>query len=183
MVLEVDSLGLKSPKIVAVQQGGHGGGRGGWGSDVMVSWYQRQVPPPAGGSCPRSRPGQSGTIPQQVQHPVRRSANPLPPSPHCHCPRHMAWAATGLTTQPRPHAGPCAHRAPNVFSSVKVPPPPPVSSLAQEPPPGSAVELSRYFFYRRIGFFMVVVDAGQVFRCAGQHSCVLHANECTWDQI
>ena len=57
-------------------------------SGVMVSWCQRQVPPPAGGSCPRSRPGQSGTIPQQVQHPVRRSANPLPPSPHCHCPRH-----------------------------------------------------------------------------------------------
>ena len=65
------------------------------------------------------------------------------------------------------------------------PPPPPVSRnrLAQEPPPGSAVELSRYFFYRRMGFFMVVVDAGRVFRCAGQHSCVLHANKCTWDQI
>ena len=85
----------------------------------MVSWCQRQVPPPAGGSCPRSRPGQSGTIPQQVQHPVRRSANPLPPSPHCHCPRHTAWAATGPTTQPGPHAGPCAHRAPNAFSSAK----------------------------------------------------------------
>ena len=58
-----------------------GGGRAfNWGG-VMVSWCQRQVPPPAGGSCPRSRPGQSGTIPQQVQHPVRRSANPPPPLP------------------------------------------------------------------------------------------------------
>ena len=56
--------------------------------------------------------------------------------------------------------------------------PPPLrrNRLAQEPPPGSAVELSRYFFYSSIGFFMVVVDAGQVFRCVGQHSCVLHAN-------
>ena len=101
----------------------HGGG-GTKGSPclmvmVMVSWCQRQVPPPAGSSCPRSRPGQRGTILQQVQHPVRRSANPLPPSPHCRCPRHTAWAATGPTTQPGPHAGPCAHRAPNVFSSVK----------------------------------------------------------------
>ena len=86
---------------------------------VMVLWCQSQVPPPTGGSCPRSRPGQSGTIPQQVQHPVRRSANPLPPSPHCHCPRHTAWAATGPTTQPGPHASPCAPRVPNVFSSVK----------------------------------------------------------------
>ena len=40
-------------------------------------------------------------------------------------------------------------------------PPPPVSRnrLAQEPPPGSAVELSRHFFYRRIGFFMVVGES------------------------
>ena len=45
---------------------------------------------PAGSSCQRSWPGHSGTIPQQVQHPVRRSANPLPPSLHCCCPRHTA---------------------------------------------------------------------------------------------
>ena len=51
---------------------------GPWSGGVMVSWCQRQVPPLAGGSCPRSQPGQSGTITQQVQHPVRRSANPLP---------------------------------------------------------------------------------------------------------
>ena len=44
---------------------------------------------------------------------------PPPPSPHCRCPRHTAWAATGPTTQPGPQAGPCAHRAPNAFSSVK----------------------------------------------------------------
>ena len=38
VVLEVDSLGLKSPKIVAVQQGGRGGGMwGGGGSEFHLS--------------------------------------------------------------------------------------------------------------------------------------------------
>ena len=51
-------------------------------------------------------------------------------------------------------------------------PPPPVSKnhLAQEPPPGSAVEFSTsLFFCQGNGFFMVLVDVGQLFRCAGQH--------------
>ena len=55
--------------------------------------------------------------------------------------------------------------------SPVIPPPVPRNCLAQELPPGSAVEFSHHFFYRGIGFFMVLVDAGQLFRCAGQH-CV-----------
>ena len=49
------------------------------------------------------------------------------------------------------------------------PPPVPRNRLAQEPPPGSAVEFSHNFFYQGIGFFMVLVDVGQLFKCAGQH--------------
>ena len=50
-------------------------------------------------------------------------------------------------------------------------PPPPVSRnhLAQEPTPGSAVEFSHHFFYQVSGFFMFLVDVGQLFRCAGHH--------------
>ena len=50
-------------------------------------------------------------------------------------------------------------------------PPPPVSRnhLAQEPTPGSAVEFSHHFFYQGSGFFMFLVDVGQLFRCAGHH--------------
>ena len=46
------------------------------------------------------------------------------------------------------------------------PPPPPVSRnhLAQEPTPGSAVEFSHHFFYQGSGFFMFLVDVGQLFR-------------------
>ena len=36
MVLAVDSLGFKSPKVVAVQQGGRGGGRGGGGGQSSI---------------------------------------------------------------------------------------------------------------------------------------------------
>ena len=48
---------------------------------------------------------------------------------------------------------------------------PPVSRnhLAQEPTSGSAVEFSHHFFYQGSGFFMFVVDVGQLFRCAGHH--------------
>ena len=49
------------------------------------------------------------------------------------------------------------------------PPPAPGNHLAQEPTPGSAVEFSHPFFYQGIGFFMVLVDVGQLFRCAGHH--------------
>ena len=49
------------------------------------------------------------------------------------------------------------------------PPPVPRNRLAQEPAPGSAVEFSHHFFYQGIGFSMVLVDAGQPFRCAEQH--------------
>ena len=48
-------------------------------------------------------------------------------------------------------------------------PPMPRNRLAQEPPPGSAVEFSHNFFYQGIGFFMVLVDVGQLFRCVGHH--------------
>ena len=50
-------------------------------------------------------------------------------------------------------------------------PPPPVSKnhLAQEPTPGSAVKFSHHFFYQGSGFFMFLVDVGQLFRCAGHH--------------
>ena len=41
-----------------------------------------------------------------------------------------------------------------------------MNRLAQEPPPGSAALFSRYFFPTELGFFMVVVDVGQLFRCA-----------------
>ena len=51
------------------------------------------------------------------------------------------------------------------------PPPPPVSKnhLTQEPTPGSAVKFSHHFFYQGSGFFMFLVDVGQLFRCAGHH--------------
>ena len=51
------------------------------------------------------------------------------------------------------------------------PPPPPVpkNHLAQEPTPGSAVKFSHHFFYQGSGFFMFLVDVGQLFRCAGHH--------------
>ena len=41
--------------------------------------------------------------------------------------------------------------------------------LAQEPTPGSAVKFSHHFFYQGSGFFMFLVDVGQLFRCAGHH--------------
>ena len=76
----------------------------------MVSWCQRQVPPPAGGSCPRSRPGQGGTIPQQVQHPVRRTANPPPPrTVAAHAARHGPLRGrphSRVPTREPAHAGP-----------------------------------------------------------------------------
>ena len=44
---------------------------------------------------------------------------------------------------------------------VYPPPPVPKNRLAQETPPGSVVEFSHhFFFYHRVGFFMVLVDAG-----------------------
>ena len=76
---------------------------------------------------PTSRRRQSPAVPAGPEwHNTAASATPCVtlresprPFPHCRCPRHTAWAATEPTTQPGPHAGPCAHRAPNVFSSVK----------------------------------------------------------------
>ena len=56
-----------------------------------------------------------------------------------------------------------------VLGALPPPPPPSRNRLAQEPPPGSAVEFSHHFFYDGIGFFMVLVDVGQLFRCAGHH--------------
>ena len=53
--------------------------------------------------------------------------------------------------------------------------PVPGNRLAQEPPPGSAVEFLHYFFYHGIGVFMVLVDAGQLFRCAGQHFMMMQS--------
>ena len=54
-----------------------------------------------------------------------------------------------------------------------VPPPPlfPVSRnrLVQEPPPGSVAFFPRYCVSHRTEFFMVVVDAGQLVRYAGQN--------------
>ena len=52
-----------------------------------------------------------------------------------------------------------------------IPPPPPVSKnhFAQEPTPGSAVKFSHHFFYQGSGFFMFLLDVGQLFRCAGHH--------------
>ena len=60
--------------------------------------------------------------------------------------------------------------APLLCASYTLYPPPPVprNHLAQEPPP-SAVEFSHHFFYQGIGFFVFLVDVGQLFRCAGQH--------------
>ena len=49
------------------------------------------------------------------------------------------------------------------------PPPTSRNHLAQEPTPGSAVEFSHHFFYQGSGFFMFLVDVGQLFRCAGHH--------------
>ena len=58
-------------------------------------------------------------------------------------------------------------------------PPPPVSRnhLAQEPTPGSAVEFSHHFFDQGSGFFMFLVDVGQLFRWTSwmmmQSPCIL----------
>ena len=52
---------------------------------------------------------------------------------------------------------------------VYPPPPVPKNHLAQEPTPGSAVKFSHHFFYQGSGFFMFLVDVGQLFRCAGHH--------------
>ena len=41
--------------------------------------------------------------------------------------------------------------------------------LAQEPTLGSAVKFSHHFFYQGSGFFMFLVDVGQLFRCVGHH--------------
>ena len=57
-------------------------------------------------------------------------------------------------------------------------PPPPVSRnhFAQEPTPGSAVEFAHHFFYQGSGFFMFLVDVGQLFRCAGHHFMCVTTN-------
>ena len=53
---------------------------------------------------------------------------------------------------------------------ITTPPPPvPKNHLAQEPTPGSAVKFSHHFFYQGSGFFIFLVDVGQLFRCAGHH--------------
>ena len=54
-------------------------------------------------------------------------------------------------------------------SGCTPPPPVPKNHLAQEPTPGSAVKFSHHFFYQGSGFFMFLVDVGQLFRCAGHH--------------
>ena len=77
---------------------------------------------------PISRRRQLPAVPAGPEwHNTAASATPcatlrdrLPPSPHCHCPRHTAWAATGPPTQPGPHVGPYVHKPPNVFSSVNL---------------------------------------------------------------
>ena len=49
-------------------------------------------------------------------------------------------------------------------------PPPPVGTALRKNGPLVLRSNSRpTFFYHGIGFFMVLVDAGQLFRCAGQH--------------
>ena len=57
------------------------------------------------------------------------------------------------------------------MGAVSLYPPPPVSKnhLAQEPTPGSAVKFSHHFFYQGSGFFMFLVDVGQLFGYAGHH--------------
>ena len=57
------------------------------------------------------------------------------------------------------------------FETVPASTPPPVSKnhLAQERTPGSAVKFSHQLFYQGSGFFMFLVDVGQLFRCAGHH--------------
>ena len=47
--------------------------------------------------------------------------------------------------------------------SAYPPPPVPKNHLAQEPTPGSAVKFSHHFFYQGSGFFMFLVDVGQLF--------------------
>ena len=70
---------------------------------------------------------------------------------------------------------PACHSAPAVtvfgLASNVLYPTPPVSKnhLAQEPTPGSAVKFSHHFFNQGSGFFMFLVDVGQLFRCAGHH--------------
>ena len=61
--------------------------------------------------------------------------------------------------------------APEVDEEEEDTPPPPASKnhLAQEPTLGSAVKFSHHFFYQGSGFFMFLVDVGQLFRCAGHH--------------
>ena len=67
------------------------------------------------------------------------------------------WQLADFKTRIRP--GLCAYP----------PPPVPKNHLAQEPTPGSAVKFSHHFFYQGSGFFMFLVDVGQLFRCAGHH--------------
>ena len=60
----------------------------------------------------------------------------------------------------------------------RIPPPPPPclgTALRKNRPLVARSNCHATFFYRRIGFFMVVVDAGQVFRCAaGGGNYVVH---------
>ena len=83
---------------------------------------------------------------------------------------HLFWLCTHLCTSVS-----IADNTPSpsdtIHTSIHMYPPPPMSRnhLAQEPTPGSAVEFSHHFFYQGSGFFMFLVDVGQLFRCAGHH--------------
>ena len=68
------------------------------------------------------------------------------------------------------HSG--KYRRNPVLSSVPPPPPPcPGTALRKNHPLVPRSNSRTTFFYHGIGCFMVLVDAGQLFRCAGQH-CV-----------
>ena len=57
------------------------------------------------------------------------------------------------------------------MGKVCTPPPPPClgTTLRKNRPLVPRSNSRTTFFYHGIGFFMVLVDAGQLFRCAGQH--------------
>ena len=77
------------------------------------------------------------------------------------------------------HPRPCCRAAAAAFGGLRAVrtlgsyPPPPVQEppCARKPPPDSAALFPHHSPPppHRIRFFMVVVDAGQLFRCAGQH--------------
>ena len=62
----------------------------------------------------------------------------------------------------------CAY-AINSVRSLYPPPPCLGTALRKYRPLVPRSNSSTIFFYHGIGFFMVVVDAGQLFRCVGQH--------------